>query len=144
MFWLVDCFHDSRLWVIWFMTFAHDSYYESWVSCTRLIWVRDLVCWLWSDFWDKADWLVWVIWGFHTMTHYESYVYVTREWWVTLGLGSWRCVYKGRGPRPLVRSSRNHLSTFLYLSCNTISLVFIVLYLTRSELSISHTYLPGD
>jgi len=54
------------------MTFAHDSYYESWVSRTRLIervigfmrldrWKR--MCAV--DSYESAD-------GFRTMTHYES------------------------------------------------------------------------
>ena len=53
------------------MTFAHDSYYESWVSRMWLVWAHDLV----YEFWLVKRMLCddsWVINGFRAMTHYES------------------------------------------------------------------------
>jgi len=97
------------------MIFAHDSYYESWVSRMWLVWAHDLVYELSMDF---ALWL--------TMSHRGL---CSARWWVTRVRVVGRCLYKALGSDQEIGSSRNHLSTFLYSRyCKTITLCSLYIH----------------
>jgi len=107
------------------MTFAHDSYYESWVSRMWLIRAHDLVYELWlvngmlrDDSCESSmGFALWL-----TMSHRDL---CSERWWVTRVRVVGRCLYKALGSDQEIGSSRNHLSTFLYLRyCNTITFTF--------------------
>ena len=105
------------------MTFAHDSYYESWVSRMWLVRAHDLFYgfWLVNGMWcdDSYELLMdFALW----LTTSQRDLCSTR-WWVTRDRVVRRCLYKALGSDQGIGSSRNHLSTFLYSRyCNTITL----------------------
>ena len=105
------------------MSLAHDSYYESWVSRMWLVWAHDLVYEFWlvigilgNDSYESSmDFALWL-----TISHRGL---CSAGWWVTRVRVVGRCLYKALGSDQEIRSSRNHLSTFLYSRyCNTITL----------------------
>ena len=96
------------------MTFAHDSYYESWVSPMWLVWAHDLVYEVWlvngmlcdDSYESSMDFTLWL-----TTSHRSL---CSARWWVTRVRVVRRCLYQALGFNQGIGSSRNHLSTFLY------------------------------
>ena len=122
------------------MTFAHDSYYESWVSRVWLVWAHDLGYEFWlvngmlgNDSYESLmDFALWL-----TMSRRGL---CSARWWVTKDRVVRRCLYKALGSDQEIGSSRNHLSTFLYSRyCNTITLYSLYIHSPSTR-----TYEPGD
>ena len=77
------------------MIFTHDSYYESWVSRTWLVWAHDLVYEFWlvngmlcdDSYESSMHFAVWL-----TTSHSGL---CSARWWVTRNRAVRRCLYKG-------------------------------------------------
>ena len=91
------------------MTFAHDSYYESWVSRVWLVWAHNLVYEFWlvngmlgdDSYESLMDFALWL-----TMSHRGL---CSAKWWVTRVRVVGRCLYKALRSDPEIGT--NHLSS---------------------------------
>ena len=122
------------------MTFAHDSYHESWVSRVWLVWEHDLVYEFWlvngilgNDLYESLmDFALWLTRSRRGLCR--------ARWWVNRDRIVRRCLYKALGSDQEKGSSRNHLSTFLYSRyCNTITLYSLYIHSASKR-----TYEAGD